>query len=212
MGVEWEFRKHFYDTLAARRDAAKAFPGSDVLDRVLKGELTLVIQANVTQDIRTAIYLKEEFAIPTLVVDSAAEVWKEPELVKRSGIAVILPPLDFSGRVGVDGGFHAWDSAAELQEMGVLFALSGHGARRPEERLAFQPGLAMRGGLSFDAALAAVTINPARIAGVADRIGSLEAGKDADLVLWSGVPFQPTSRVVGVLLGGRLVLDPRTNS
>ena len=67
----------------------------------------------------------------------------------------------------------------------------------------------MRGGLSFDAALEAVTIVPARLAGVDDRIGSLEVGKDADLVLWSGPPFEPSSRIVGVLLDGRLVVDPR---
>jgi imidazolonepropionase-like amidohydrolase len=212
MGVEWEFRKHFYDTIAARKDGSRAFPGSDVLERVLRGELPLVIQANVTQDIRTAIFLKEEFGIPRLCVDSAAEVWKEPELVRRSGVSVILPPLVFEGRVGPDGGFHAWDSAAELDQAGVLFALSGYGARDIESRLALQPGLAMRGGLSFEAALAAVTINPARIAGVEDRLGSLQEGKDADLVLWNGPPFQPTSRVVGVISSGRLILDPRSES
>jgi imidazolonepropionase-like amidohydrolase len=54
-----------------------------------------------------------------------------------------------------------------------------------------------------------VTINPARMIGVDDRVGSIEVGKDADLVLWSGEPFQPTSRVIGVLLNGELVLDPR---
>jgi imidazolonepropionase-like amidohydrolase len=70
----------------------------------------------------------------------------------------------------------------------------------------------MRGGLAFDAALAAVTINPARIAGIDKRVGSLEAGKDADLVLWSGPPFEPTSAVIGVLVDGRLVLDPRTQN
>jgi imidazolonepropionase-like amidohydrolase len=67
----------------------------------------------------------------------------------------------------------------------------------------------MRGGLAFQDALAAVTIVPARMLGVDDRVGSLDVGKDADLVLWSGEPFQPTSRVVGVLLDGVLVVDPR---
>jgi imidazolonepropionase-like amidohydrolase len=68
----------------------------------------------------------------------------------------------------------------------------------------------MRGGLPFDAALAAVTINPARMMGVDDRVGSIEVGKDADLVLWNGKPFEPTSAIIGVLLDGVLVVDPRS--
>lgn len=67
----------------------------------------------------------------------------------------------------------------------------------------------MRGGLPFEAALAAVTLTPARMIGIEDRVGSIAVGKDADLVLWSGVPFELTSRVVGVLVDGRVVLDPR---
>ena len=67
----------------------------------------------------------------------------------------------------------------------------------------------MRGGLPFDAALAAVTINPARMLGVESRVGSLEVGKDADLVFWSGPPFEPSSRVIGVMLDGVLKVDPR---
>ena len=70
----------------------------------------------------------------------------------------------------------------------------------------------MRGGLSFDAALAAVTITPARMVGVDNRVGSLEVGKDGDLVLWSGpTPFEPTSRIIGVLVDGVLKLGPRAN-
>ena len=78
------------------------------------------------------------------------------------------------------------------------------------QRLGRQAGFAMRGGLPFDAALAAVTINPARMMGVDDRVGSIEVGKDADLVLWNGTPFEPTSAIIGVLLDGVLVVDPRS--
>jgi imidazolonepropionase-like amidohydrolase len=101
------------------------------------------------------------------------------------------------------------DVAKVLHDKNIPFALSSHGAAAPEQRLAMQAGYAMRGGLAFQDALAAVTIVPARMLGVDDRVGSLDVGKDADLVLWSGEPFQPTSRVVGVLLDGVLVVDPR---
>jgi imidazolonepropionase-like amidohydrolase len=208
MGVEWLFRKSFYDTLAAADDEERRTPETDVLARVLRGELPLDVQAWATQDIRTAVYIKEEFGIPRMIIDGAAEAWREPELLARSGAEVVLPPFAVQGRTE-ENAFYAYDTAKVLHDHGVRFALSGHGAEDPARRLALQPGFAMRGGLPFDAALAAVTIDPARMIGVDDRVGSIEVGKDADLVLWSGEPFQPTSRVVGVLLNGELVLDPR---
>jgi imidazolonepropionase-like amidohydrolase len=216
MGVEWEWRKAFFDAAMAREDKSLAGPGTLELQKALSGDLPLVIQTWTTQDIRTAVFLKEELAREglgklKLVVDAAAEAWREPDLLVRSATAAILPPFSATGRT-TESAFFALDTAKVLTERGVTIALSGHGAADVSERLCYQPGHAMRGGLSFDAALAAVTINPARIAGIDKRVGSLEAGKDADLVLWSGPPFEPTSAVIGVLVDGRLVLDPRTQN
>lgn len=212
MAVEWELRKAFHDAALALQHPDRATQITPVLQQVLKGELPLRVQAWTTQDIRTAIFLKQEFGLPRVVIDAAAEAWKDVPMVVGSGAAVVLPPLSFTGREGPENAFQAWNTASLLHERGVIVALSGHGAEDASQRLAAQAGLAMRGGLPFDAALAAVTIHPARLAGVAERVGSLEAGKDADLVLWSGTPFEASSRVVGVLLDGVLVLDPRSDT
>jgi imidazolonepropionase-like amidohydrolase len=142
------------------------------------------------------------------VIDAAAEAWKEPQLLVRSHASVVLPPFPEEGRTD-DGAFMAWNTAALLVAQGVPVALSAHGDSSPAGRLAMQAGYAMQGGLEFEQALAAVTINPARMLGVEARVGSLEVGKDADLVLWNGEPFQATSRVIGVIVDGALVLDPR---
>lgn len=213
MGVEWALRKSFYDAAYAREDDAYAFPGHEALWPVLDGELPLMIQAWATQDIRTSIFLKEEIereglGQPRLILDAAAEAWREPELLKRSGAAVVLPPYPSTGRT-TDGAFMPLDLAKTLNDLGVTIALSSHGAAEIGARLDRQAGFAMRGGLSFEDALAAVTSAPAAMVGAQDRIGSIEVGKDADLVLWSGPPFELTSRVVGVLVGGRLIVDPR---
>jgi imidazolonepropionase-like amidohydrolase len=209
MGVEWVLRKSFYDTLVARKDEQRATPETKALDAVLRGDAPLFIQAWTTQDIRTACFLQQEFKLPRLILDAAAEAWKDPQMIVRSGAAVVLPPISFAGRAGPEGAFQSWNTAALLHERGLMVALSGHDNLERGDRLAAQPGFAMRGGLPFDAALAAVTIHPARMIGIENRVGSLESGKDADLVLWSGRPFEPSSRIVGVLLQGELSVDPR---
>jgi hypothetical protein len=213
MGVEWEWRKAFWDTAQSDRDASKAFPGMERLKDVLAGRLTLNVQAWTTQDIRTTVFLKEEIereglGKPRVFIDAAAEAWKEPQLLVRSKIPVVLPPFPEQGRTG-DGAFMAWNVAQLLREQGVPVALSAHGDTSLDGRLAMQAGYAMRGGLSFEDALAAVTIQPARLLGVEDRVGSIEVGKDADLVLWNGEPFEPTSRPIGVIVDGVLRVDPR---
>jgi len=216
MGVEWEHRAAFYDAAASRADAQRAFPGSPELLRVLDGELPFMVQAWTTQDIRTAVFLKEEIereglGRPRFVIDAAAEAWREPQLLVRSGVAVVLPPFAPLGRTGEDA-FMTIGSAKLLSDLGVPLALSAHGNTSAGNSLCRQAGWAMRGGLSFAAALAAVTITPARLIGVDERVGSLEVGKDADLVLWSGEPFEASSAVIGVLIDGRIVLDPRAGA
>ena len=215
MGVEWEHRKAFYDAAAARKDPeTRGFQGRDQLVAVLEGRRPFMVQTWATQDIRTAIYLKEEIEAeglgkPIFILDAAAEAWREPEMLARSGASVVLPPYPERGRAPQDGAFMTLGLAEQLHQLGVPFALSAHGSRSPGESLGHQAGFAMRGGLPFEAALEAVTMAPARMVGVDDRVGSIEVGKDADLVLWSGTPFEATSSVIGVVVDGYLVLDPR---
>ncbi len=213
MGVEWEWRKAMFDALLAEGKPERAFAGQKELTAVLNGELPVIAKAWATQDIRTAIFVKEEMAREgkpkmRLIIDGGSEAWREPDLLKRSGTGVILGPYAPNGRT-TDNSFYALDSARRLHELGVPLALSSHNTYDANGRLAQQAAFARRGGLPFDAALAAVTINPARMVGIDDRVGSIEVGKDADLALWNGTPFELTSRVVGVVLDGDLVVDPR---
>lgn len=212
MGVEWEQRRAFYEA-AARRDSGEPRPGDDVLLAVLAGELPYFVQAWTTQDIRTTVYLKEELereelGTPTIVVDAAAEAWREPDLLVRSGVAVVLPPFPPMGRTG-EGAFMTETCAKTLVERGVPVALSAHGDTSAAGALGRQAGWAMRGGLSLEEALASVTTTPARLLGLEDQVGKVATGRAADLVLWSGTPFEASSAVIGVLVDGVLVLDPR---
>ena len=209
MGVEWEWRKAMYDALQADEE----YPGLAELRKALDGELPIFAQAWATQDIRTAVFLKEEMAREgkpgmRLIIDAGAEAWREPDFLVRTKSAVVLPPYSPSGRT-TDGAFYASDCAMKLHAAGVPIALSSHNSRSAGGHLHDQAAYARRGGLSFDAALTAVTSGPASMIGIDDRVGSVEVGKDADLALWNGTPFELTSRVVGVVLDGELVVDPR---
>ena len=205
MGVEWEWRKSFFEAAQSKApdDAQK------VLLDALAGKVGVFVQAWATQDIRTAVFLKEEmaregFGEMRLVIDAGAEAWREPAMLVRTNTAVILPPVPAQGRT-TDGALMSVECARVLRDNGISFALSGHGG----SRLDIQAGLAMRGGLTREQALRAVTLTPAQLLGVDGRVGSVEAGKDADLILWNGEPFEATTRPVGVLVGGHLALDPR---
>ena len=151
---------------------------------------------------------KEGFGNLDLVIDAAAEAWREPHFLTRTGTTIVLPPFSASGRAS-DGAFMAWTKSVALAGEGVRVCLSSHGAGPASARLDRQAGFAIRAGMTFDQALAAVTTNPAAVLGLTERVGTVEVGKDADLCLWSGKPFEATSRVVGVLVQGELASDPR---
>ncbi|HVS17096.1 MAG TPA: hypothetical protein VMT18_00755, partial [Planctomycetota bacterium] len=146
MGVEWEQRRAFWEVAAKRGTDAAREPGNAALLAVLDGELPYFVQAWTTQDIRTTVYLKEELererlGTPIVVVDAAAEAWREPELLVRSGVAVVLPPFPPQGRTG-DGAFMTQTSAYELVERGVPVALSAHGDTSASGALGRQAGWA----------------------------------------------------------------------
>ncbi len=103
----------------------------------------------------------------------------------------------------------SFETAATLHKAGIPVALqSGYESYVPKTRVVlFEAALAAANGLSFDEALAAITIDAARILGVDDRVGSLEVGKDGDVALYDGDPFEYTTHCTGVIINGKLVSD-----
>jgi imidazolonepropionase-like amidohydrolase len=100
-------------------------------------------------------------------------------------------------------------ASLDVRAAGVPFALqSGFESYAPKTRIVlFEAGVAAANGLGFDAALASITVDAAKLLGLADRTGSLAAGKDADLALYDGDPFEYTSHCIGTVVGGRLFAD-----
>ena len=178
----------------------------EALARVLAGELPALVTAHSAVDIATALRLAKEFGFQ-LVLDGAAEAYLVLDEIRAAGVPVILHPT--MARLAGETRSASLETAAKLADAGIAFAIqSGYEAYVPKTRVVlFEAAVAAANGLGFERALAAVTIDAARIVGVADRVGSLEPGKDADVVVYDGDPFEYTSHVCHVIVGGRVVSE-----
>lgn len=196
MGVVWEFRKAFSDA----RDGRLSGPEAEVLGAALAGKLPVRVTAATATDIETALGLGAEFGL-TLLVEDGREGWKTAALLASRKVPLLLRP---SFGLASEGLLETRpDAFAVLREAGVEVALVAP-AGAPE-RLLEAAAFALRHGASRDDALRAVTAVPARLLGVADRAGTIEEGRDADLVVVAGDPLDPRSAVERVMIGGRFL-------
>lgn len=185
-------------------------PGYDLkyetLLRAFTGVQPLLVNAQTQQDILTAIRLAREFSL-AIVLEGCADAPLVLAELKASGFPVILHPT--MARANGDTENLSMETAAKLEAAGIPFALqSGFEGYVPKTRVVLlEAALAAAQGLGFDAALASVTINAANLLGIADRTGSLVVGKDADLALYDGDPFEYTTHATGTVVGGELFAD-----
>lgn len=175
----------------------------ETLAKVLDREIPWRQHCHRADDIATALRVAEEFGYE-LVLDHGTEAHLLADLIAERGVPVIFGPLLCSrSKVETINRFPA--NAVTLAEAGVTLAITTDHPVVPIEHLIVQAMLCVKEGLDRDTALRAVTINPARILGVEDRIGSLEAGKDADFCVWSGDPLDFYSKVEQAYVDGRPV-------
>jgi imidazolonepropionase-like amidohydrolase len=176
--------------------------------RVLRREIPLLVTAHRSQNIVAALRLAKEFSI-RIVLDGASESYLVVEQVKAAGVNVIVHPTMY--RAAGEAENLSMETAATLRHAGVTVAIqSGFEPYVPKTRVVlFEAAAAAANGMTFEEALAAVTIDAARILGVEARVGSIETGKDADLALFDGDPFEYTTHVTTVLINGRVVSEEK---
>jgi imidazolonepropionase-like amidohydrolase len=174
--------------------------------RVLRGEIPLVVTCHRAQDIMNALRLAREFEID-LVLDGAAEAYVVLDEIREAGVPVFLHPTMLRAYGETEN--MSFETAGRLRDAGIPFALqSGYESYVPKTRVVlFEAAFAAANGLGFEDALAAITIEAARILGIDDRVGSLEAGKDGDVALYDGDPFEYTSHCIGVVIEGEVVSE-----
>jgi imidazolonepropionase-like amidohydrolase len=180
----------------------------ETLMQVLDGKLTLLITADRLQDIQSALRLAREFDI-VIILDSAAEAYLAIDDIKTSRDPVILHPS--MARATDDRENLSFETASKLIKAGIPVAMqSGYEAYVPKTRVVlFEAALTAANGLTQEQALATITIDAAKILGISDRVGSLEVGKDGDLALYDGDPFEYTTHCIGTVIGGRVVSEKK---
>ena len=174
----------------------------DVLADVLDGEITMMIRANSATDIAAALRLQREFGFE-MVIDGGAESYLMLDELEEAGVPVFLHPARarFANKT--------FEIAMMLRDAGIPFAIqTGHEGYVPKTRvLVWETAHYAAHGLEHSEALAAITIDSAKLLGIDKRVGSLEVGKDGDLVLFDGDPFEYLTKVCGVVIEGEVMME-----
>lgn len=178
----------------------------EALAPVLDRRVPLLLTAHGIPEILAALRLQEEFGFE-LVLDGASEAYLVADEIRRAGVPVVLHPTMV--RPSGEAAGASIESARRLRDAGITVAIqSGYEGYVPKTRvLVWEAAIAAANGLGFDDALRAITLDAARVIRQADRVGSLEVGKDGDVAVFDGDPFEYMSRVCAVMIEGEVVSE-----
>ena len=178
----------------------------EALMPVFDGKLPLFVHASTLAQIEAALAWAKEMQLKIVLVDGD-DAWRVAAQLKESDTPVVLGPATSLPPRRDDDYDSAWSSAAQLQKAGVRFCIAsnGRGAETNERNVGYEAGLAAGYSLPKEEALKAVTIYPAQILGVADRLGSLETGKAATLIVTNGDPLDFPTQVEAAFIDGRKI-------
>lgn len=177
----------------------------EALAKVLRREIPWRQHAHRADDIVTALRIQAEFGYD-LVIDHGTEAHVVADLLAERRVPVLIGPL-FTTKSKMELRGRSIANPGRLARAGVEISLITDHPVIPISFLVHQASFAVREGLDRDTALRAITINPARVLGVADEVGSLEPGKRADIVVWGGDWMDPMARPRTVLIDGRIVYE-----
>mgnify|MGYP002630513718 CR=1 FL=1 len=188
------------DCEKSQEEEEKPNPDRDALELVVKGELILVVSASRKADLLNVIRLGEKYPNLKIVISGGQEAWMVADKLAQANIGVIVHPIDNLPQ-SFDMLGATQQNAGRLEKAGVKVAIVGNGDANV--RLAVQnAGNAVANGMSWQGAMASLTTVPAEMFGISDSYGTLEAGKDADVVVWDGDPLELMTSPDAVIISG----------
>ena len=173
----------------------------EALIPVVEGRMPLIVTVDRAADIQQVLRLAREEGLK-IILDGAAEGWLVANEIAAANVPVLVHPItnlpaNFEMRAA------RMQNAAALHAAGVVIALKGNeGSVHRAREMRYNAGNAVSHGLPFDAAIAAITVNPARIFGFDGQFGELKVGAAGDVVVWSGDPLEPLSQPQAILIEG----------
>lgn len=175
----------------------------EALIPALKGDLIVKVHAHRADDILTALRIAKEFNLK-ITIDHCTEGYLIADILKENNAKVILGPL-LTDRSKIELRNQSLAAPGILAKAGIPVAIMTDHPCVPVQHLLLSAAIAVREGMPEEEALKAVTINAAIVSGIEDRVGSLEAGKDADVVIFSGHPFDYKTKVDMTIINGKIV-------
>jgi imidazolonepropionase-like amidohydrolase len=185
--------------------------GMENLSRVLTGDLPLRVHAHRADDIRTVFRIADEFGIDDLSIEHATEGHVMAEAFLERDVPAVVGPSLYSARKYELRNI-TFETPGILHDAGVKIAIQTDAPILPQQHLDVCVGLAVREGLPPEAALDTVTVNPAEILGIEDRVGTLAPGTDADIAVWDGEFWRVDSHTQHVFVDGEHVFDREADS
>jgi imidazolonepropionase-like amidohydrolase len=186
---------------AALRDLSLSRADLEALIPVANGTMPLIVTVHRAADIQQVLRLGREEGVK-LILDGAEEGWLVADQIAAANVPVLLNPIsNLPGSLEMRAS--RMENATALHAAGVVIAIKGNeGSIHRARETRYNAGNAVSHGLSYEAAIAAITVNPARIFGMGGQFGELKAGAAADVVIWSGDPLEPLSQAEAVYVGG----------
>lgn len=193
--------KAAYDR-AGLRDLSLSRADLEALIPVANGTMPLIVTVRRASDIQQVLRLAREEGVK-IVLDGAEEGWLVADQIAAADVPVLLNPIsNLPGNLETRAA--RMENAAALDAAGVTIAIKGNeGSIHRARETRYNAGNAVSHGLPYDAAIEAITVNPARIFGMAGQFGELRPGAAADVVVWSGDPLEPLSIAETIFIGGQ---------
>ncbi len=178
----------------------------EILAKILEKKLPVILHCNRSDDIMNAIRLSEKFGFE-IILDHCSEGYMVADEIGKRKLPVIITNVGTMWKTWEKQN-HKVENAEILRKNGAIIAFqAGEGTPYPEKDLLLLASVSLKKGFPRDEVLRAITINPARMFGVEHRIGSIEKGKDADLVILDGDPLSIKTRIVSVIINGKIYSD-----